>query len=196
VADPYIATLFAFDLQPDETIGERVVRCCAEALAEGPIGEQDRHDFYRDFIACNDELSQERAEQLTGVRTSCAMFVRAVRRWCGGPSTGPYVPGTPMFKSMGKVSFAHPAFVANDGLSRPSPGDYFYISSAKQSNDGHTGIFVEELLDGVWSTAEGGGGDGTLCRFTERTLVDGKFSDDERTLWGWFDCSMVDLPAA
>jgi hypothetical protein len=192
----YIATLFAFDLQPGEEIGDRIVRCCGEALRDGAMGQHERHDFYRDFIACNQEVSIQKAEQLTGVRTSCAMFVRAVRHWCGVPSTGQYVPGTAMFKSMGNVSFGHAAFVGNDGSNKPNPGDYFYISSSRQSNDGHTGIFLEEVSTGVWRTAEGGGGDGTRCRFTERTFAGKRFATDQRTLWGWFDCTKVGLPAS
>ena len=29
----YTATLFTFELQPDETVGDRIVRCCSEALS-------------------------------------------------------------------------------------------------------------------------------------------------------------------
>jgi hypothetical protein len=133
------------------------------------MGQFDRHDFYRSFIACNQEVSDAKAEALTTVRTSCAMFVRAIRGWCGAPPAGPYVPGTGMFVSMGNVSFSHPAFVPNNGSSKPNRGDNFYIAPSQQSNDGHTGIFVEEISDGRWRTAEGGGGgkqDGTLCRLS------------------------------
>jgi hypothetical protein len=192
------STAFAFQLAPGEAVGGRIVRCCQTALDAGPMGQNDRHDFYRDFIACSQETSPEQAGQLTHVRTSCALFVRAVRQWCGAPPAGPYVPGTPMFKSMVGVSFAHPAFRSNDGSSSPNPGDYFYISSTQSSNDGHTGIFIEETSGGVWQTAEGGGGgpaDGTLCRLTERTIAGNRFSNDNRTLWGWFDCTQVGLPA-
>jgi len=190
----YIATLFSFDLEPEEEIGARIVRCCEAALNDGPMGEKERHDFYRDFIACNQETSQAKAEALTSVRTSCAMFVRAVRQWCGAPASGPYLPGTGMFKSMGNVSFAHPAFVPHSGPNKPNRGDYFYIASSKQSNDGHTGIFIEEIADGTWRTAEGGGGDGTRCRLTERKFTGSKFAGEPRTVWGWFDCTAVGLP--
>ena len=192
------ATAFSFQLQPGEAVGARVVRCCNEALAGGQMGQFDRHDFYRSFIACNAETSEAKAEALTTVRTSCAMFVRAIRAWSGAPRSGPYVPGTGMFVSMGNVSFNHPAFVPNNGSVTPNPGDNFYISSSQQSNDGHTGIFIEEIADGRWRTAEGGGGgkpDGTLCRFVERSIVGNKFDNDARTLWGWFDVTKVGLPA-
>ena len=99
-----------------------------------------------------------------------------------------------MFTSMGNVSLGHPAFVANDGNNSPNPGDYFYIATTRQSNDGHTGIFVELLEANSWRTAEGGGGDGTLCRLTTRRIAGNKFENDARTLWGWFDCTKVGLP--
>jgi hypothetical protein len=110
---------------------------------------------------------------------------------------GAYVPGTTMFKSMGDVSTSHPAFVKAGGSAQPNPGDYFYIASPppSQKNDGHTGIFVELQSSGAWKTAEGGGGsDGTQCRFTERTIQGSKFTNDNRSLWGWFDCTKVGLP--
>lgn len=195
-SDHYVATLFDFLHSDVETVNERVVRCCEEALAEGPMGQHDRHDFYRDFIAANQEKSLAKAEALTGVRTSCAMFVRAVRHWCGGaPPAGPYIPGTGMFVSMGNVGFTHPSFISADSGATPNPGDAFYISSTPTSNDGHTGIFIEQTAPGVWRTAEGGGGDGTLCRFTERTIAGNRFTNDPRPLRGWFDCTKTDLPS-
>ncbi len=191
----YVAALFSFDIEAEESIADRIARCCGAALTDGPMGKSLRHEFYRDFIACNREASQEAAEALTSVTTSCAMFVRAVRQWCGASAIGPYVPGTGMFVSMGDVNFEHPAFVANDGTAAPEPGDYFYIASTKTSNNGHTGIFIEEITPGTWRTAEGGGGaDGTQCSLSQRTLTGTKFSNDGRTLWGWFDCNQVGLP--
>jgi len=186
-------TSFSFALQTGESINERIIRCCEEALATGPMGQNQRHDFYRDFISCRQENTPVQAEALTGVKTSCAMFVRAVRQWCGAPPSGPYIPGTGMFVSMGNVGFSHPAFIPIDGANTPTPGDYFYISSARTSNDGHTGIFVEQLGPNDWKTAEGGGGDGTTCQFTTRQIVGNKFKNDGRTLWGWFDCKKVGL---
>jgi hypothetical protein len=191
---PSDGSLFAFVIRPGEATRDRVVRCCEEALTAGPMGEHERHDFYREFISCRQEPSEAAAEALTGVRTSCAMFVRAVLHWCGGAPQGPYRPGTGMFKSMGNVSFAHPSFVAHDGARTPQPGDYFYIASSQSSNDGHTGIFLEEESPGLWRTAEGGGGDGTQCRLTERTFAGTSFREDPRRLWGWFDCTKVGLP--
>ncbi len=190
----YTSITFSFAFQDGETVPDRVVRCCREALADGPMGYTARQDFYRDFIACDQEATQQKADALSAVHTSCALFVRAVRHWCGAEAMGPYKPGTAMFKSMGNVSFGHPAFVPNEPGNSPNPGDVFYVSSSPTSNDGHTGIFLEELSSGTWSTAEGGGGDGTECAIRERTIDGSKFTNDRRTLHGWFDCTQVGLP--
>ncbi len=197
VSGNYIATLFTFKSNPGESVGARIVRCCNQALSAGPMGQTQRSDFYRDFIACNQEKTQQAAQALTGVKTSCAMFVRAVREWCGAPAAGPYKPGTGMFVSIGNVSLASPAFVKASAGTKPNPGDYFYLASSQTSNDGHTGIFVSQNSDGSWQTAEGGGApDGTTCRLTSRTISGTKFTNDARTLWGWFDCTKVGLPTS
>ena len=171
-----------------------MVRCCRNALANGPIGQHQQPDFYAEFISCEQETSPARQQSVAAVKTSCAMFVRAVRHWCGAARTGPYKPGTGMFITMGKVGFAHPAFVPYTPGTSPNPGDYFYISSKKDSNDGHTGIFLAAREDGSWETAEGGGGDGTTCRTRVRQLLVDRFADNHRTLWGWFDVTAVGLP--
>lgn len=189
----YLGKEFRFYLQDDEDVRDRVVRCCREAVGEEPLGQKARPTVYRDFISCGQEKTQAAAQALTAVKTSCAMFVRAVRHWCGGAAQGPYKPGTGMFVSMGGVSETHPAWVANDGEVQPQPGDYFYMAST--GKDGHTGIFLEDLGDGEWQTAEGGGGDGTLCRINQRKIVGKKFNNDplNRPLRGWFDCTQVGL---
>jgi hypothetical protein len=189
--------LWSFEIRPGESERDRIVRCCSEALAEGPIGNLDRHDFYREFVSCGQEPTAEAAELLARVRTSCAVFVRAVLHWCGLPAPGRYVPGTPMFTSMGNVSLGHASFVRHDSTSTPSPGDYFYIGNT--ATDGHTGIFIEDLGNGVWRTAEGGGGglpDGTKCRFETRKIETFSFQGEGRKLHGWFDCTKVGLPVA
>ena len=179
------------------------------------MGESNRHDEYRDFISAGQEENEQKAEALTHVRTSCAMFVRAVHLWCGFPPMGPYMPGTPMFTSMGNVSFNHPSFVPLSSGQDPHPGDCFYIAPDATSPKGHTGLFVRDVSgedDGkggvfpekTWLTAEGGGGDGTVCRlsgqdnhgmvFPYRTIRGNSFTSDDRTLFGWFDCTKIGLP--
>ncbi len=190
-------TDFSFTVQPSEDVRTRIVRCCSEALADGQMGQFDRHDFYRSFISCGIEPTTEKAEALTRVKTSCAMFVRAVLHWSGLRAKGPYVPGTGMFTSMGNVSLGHQSFVKYDGSNQPQAGDYFFIANRSDGVDGHTGIFLEELGTGHWKTAEGGGGgdaDGTLCRFTERQFNGTTFANDARRIVGWFDCTQIGIP--
>ncbi|MCK5307836.1 MAG: hypothetical protein KAJ73_04420 [Zetaproteobacteria bacterium] len=193
----YDVTCFSFELIAGEAIRDRIVRCCNEALdcTGHKMGYSKNHDRYRDFISCRQELTIVKAEELTKVKTSCAMFVRAVLHWCGFlPPMGPYKSGTPMFESMGNVSCQHPAFVKNKDGNKPQPGDYFYIGNKDDGTDGHTGIFLEEKNIGHWRTAEGGGGgvgDGTLCRYVDRKIRGQYFLNDRRQLQGWFDCTKI-----
>lgn len=41
------------------------------------------------------------------------------------------------------------------GTATPNPGDPFHISSTRQSNDGHTGIFIEAAGPNEWRTQKG-----------------------------------------
>jgi hypothetical protein len=189
---------FSFTLAPGESIRDRIVRCCHEALDPGPIGHDDRHNHYKSFLAAGNERDDASAEFLTHVRTSCALFVRAVHLWCGAPAKGPFRPGTPMYDSIGVNSpalFTSPSFVGA-GTAEPRPGDTFVLVDPANWNNAHTGFFLDQNDDGSWTTAEGGGGDGTLCRFRSRTIAGKHFADDARTLWGWFDCTQIGLPAS
>jgi lysophospholipase L1-like esterase len=193
---PALASAF-FTLAPGESIRDRIVRCCHEALDSGPMGENNRHVDYKSFIAAGEEPDGASAEALTHVRTSCALFVRAIHLWCGAPPKGHYQPGTPMFDSIGvdgPVTFGSPSFVAV-GTAEPCPGDAFFMADPDDMNNAHTGIFLNQAGDGSWTTAEGGGGDGTLCRLRSRTISGDHFADDAlRKLWGWFDCTKIGLP--
>jgi len=53
----------------------------------------------------------------------------------------------------------------------------------------------EDVDESVRGLGREGPADGTLCRLTERTIAGNRFSNDNRTLWGWFDCTQVGLPA-
>lgn len=182
-----------FKFKASETIRSRVVRCCNEALKDGEMGEFKRQAFYKEFINCNMDpagiVGKAQAKSIHSWKTSCALFVRAVHYWCGKP-TKTAVNGSGMFDYLGGVSYGHRAWVRNDGLGKPKPGDFFYVASTPASNDGHTGIFLEELEPGLWKTAEGGGGDGTICKFGRRDLRPGAKFDPWRKLIGWFS---VDL---
>jgi hypothetical protein len=191
---------FSFTLRPGESIRDRIVRCCHEALDPGPMGQNSRHEVYKTFIAAGNEPDDASAEALTHVRTSCAIFVRAIHLWCGAQAKGHYRPGTAMFDSIGvdgPVTFASPSFV-KVGTTEPGPGDAFFIADPADMNRAHTGIFLNKNADGSWTTAEGGGGgvtDGTLCRIKSRTIAGDHFIDDPvRKLWGWFDCTKMGLP--
>jgi hypothetical protein len=184
---------------------ERVVRCCRDVLALGPMGHGLRGEFYRAFINCGMQPAGKLGAAFVGDispwRTSCALFVRAVHHWCGrGAALA--VNGSGIFPYL-QASYQHPAWVPFRSGARPGPGDVFYVASSSTANDGHVGIFLAERDTDVWQTAEGGGSDGpggaadgTLCRLSSRSFRSGERFDAGRTLLGWFDCDRLGFPSA
>ena len=73
---PALASGFSFTLVPGESIRDRIVRCCHEALDSGPMGQNDRHDAYKSFIAAATSPTRRppRPSRTSGraARSSCA----------------------------------------------------------------------------------------------------------------------------
>jgi hypothetical protein len=187
-----------FKYEKSEPVRERIVRCCREALKDGPIGETERADFYGELINCGLNpagiVGKMPVKSIASWKTSCALFVRAILAACGRRTTIA-VNGAGMFSHMGGLHYQHPAWTRFDGTNKPKPGDAFYIASSAGSNDGHTGIFLEEIAPGEWLSAEGGGGAGTRCSFGKRTISNVvKFDRFNRKLLGWFDCEKLGVP--
>src|SRR5262245_46558332 len=97
-----------------------------DVLANGPMGQYRRGAFYRSSLNCATQVD------LTGRKTSCATFVRAVHHWCG--------------RAGGSVT--------PQGHNRPRSGDVFHVKTPGTDND-HVGIFLYETDTDVWETAEG-----------------------------------------
>lgn len=187
-----------FKFETSEPVRDRIVRCCTAALAAGPMGERERGEFYAKFINCGMEpagfVGKAPVKSIASWRTSCALFARAVMYWCGKP-TKAAVNGAGVFQYLGDLSYQHPAWVRNEGGKLPNPGDVFYIADNLASNNNHVGIFLAHMGDGVFQTAEGGGGDGTRCSFGKRTISNVvKFDRFNRKLLGWFDCEKLGMP--
>lgn len=153
---------------PTDTFGERLVQVAASALAQGTLGQTHRADIYAAFVACG------QAQDLSHVKTSCGIFVRACMHWAGRQVPGRGVPGWPLVGAPGAswlglaeigAGWHNPALAPSAAM----PGAIFI----KRAPD-HVGILLAELYPGTWATAEGGGGDGTDCKITWRTL-DGSF---------------------
>lgn len=149
---------------PTEPFDDRLVQVAATALAAGTLGQTHRADVYAAFVACG------QAQDLSHVKTSCGIFVRACMHWAGRIVPGRGVPGWTL---VGKPGASWLGLEENGAAWRPAamaashatPGCIF-IKSAPD----HVGILLAELAPGVWATAEGGGGDGTDCKITWRCL--------------------------
>jgi hypothetical protein len=137
------------DAEPD---GLRIARCCELALTPGTMGFALRHDFYKEFIACGYD------QDLSAVRTSCAIFARAVLHWSGRRATRKGKPGQGIFGGwLEGLSMSAPSwcFTENSPL---VPGAIIYRDyNRATTNLGHVQILVREMEPGKWLTAEGGG---------------------------------------
>lgn len=200
VADtPVMPPPFTFLHQVGESAGSRIVRCCDSLLGNGPIGDKQQGALYRYFIGCGLPKPLKGGGDIGTVRTSCAIFAGAVLYWCGSPDRERLRPGQvgwPMFGGwLGSLSRRHPSWVAWTGHEQPAPGAVFYIEHPRNPNNNHVGIFLRELDPGRWTTAEGGGGDGTQCALRNRELehFDPKW---RRELQGWWHPDRLGLEEA
>ncbi len=157
------------------TPSQRVVEVCYTALSLGPIGDQQHGDYYRRFISCGLKPALQEPfgpADIGKVRTSCAVFVRAVLHWAGRPVTRAGRVGQGIMAGWLERLTTTSSSWADYGKRDPAPGDVGYLAYSKRSSgsESHVMVFLREKSPGVWETAEGGGGDGTTCRISERTL--------------------------
>jgi len=171
---------FPFLWQVGEPAGIRIARCCSLALLPGPMGAKLRHDFYREFIACGYE------QDLSGVKTSCAVFARAVLHWSGRRALHKGKPGQGIFNGWLEGLDMHDASWCDPATEPLVPGAVIYRDYNRQTTTmGHVQILVREQEAGLWLTAEGGGGltpeeashmnvldvkatNGTVCRLSAK----------------------------
>lgn len=205
-------TPFIFLRGDDETAGERMARCAREACAGGPMGAYLRREAYVSFLAV-----WGRAEELSRVRTSCAVFASAVKGHCGGPLTLPWhADGSWGINAWLALRFTKPAWVPWAGSGEPAPpvGAILYWGSKTGSN-GHVGVVAERLPSGLYRTAEGGGSptaadvatmraagatptqiaatNGTVCRLSAPAGKSLALSAGRR-LAGWWDPRHMGIP--
>jgi len=143
---------FPYLHQVGEPAAIRIARCCDLALHAGPMGNHLRGDFYREFIACGFK------QDLGAVRTSCAIFARAVLHWSGRRATHPGKPGSGIFNGwLEGLDMRSPSWV--DGAhGEPVPGAIVYRDyNRATTNMGHVQVLLREAEPGHFWTAEGGG---------------------------------------
>lgn len=176
------------------------------------MGAYLRREAYVSFLAV-----WGRAEELSRVRTSCAVFASAVKGHCGGPLTTPYrADGSWGINAWLALRFSRPAWVPWAGSGEPAPpvGAILYWGSKTGSN-GHVGVVVERLPSGLYRTAEGGGSptaadvatmraagasqtqiaatNGTVCRLSAPAGKSLALSAGRR-LAGWWDPRHMGIP--
>lgn len=168
----------------------RVAAICRGAFADGPMGEHQRGEAYARFVSCG--IDPDGGKQLATVRTSCAIFARAVLHYAGLVTARPWRPGQGIFRGWLHGLDDHcPSWVKYTGAETPESGDVFFIQSPSHPNNCHVGIFIEPQGDG-WCTAEGGGGDGTGCSMGGRPRVVGpRFDRWGRVLRGWWSARIL-----
>lgn len=163
------------------TPGERVAAVAAEVLADGPMGNTVRGADYQAFL----ESTFGNGRQLRAVRTSCAIFAGACLMRAGIQARRGWPRARAITTWLGVPGFTGP-WVSRDRLV-PQVGDIFYVCSNAHptwhaATNGHVGILLEG--DGwEWVTAEGGGGDGTLCRISAAPKRIDKLSRTLRGVW-------------
>lgn len=169
---------------------DRIVAAVGDALDAGPLGDKIRGRDYRELISCGFDPAIVGGGDIGTVRTSCAIFARAIlHRADVLRAKGPGRPGQGMWGGwLGELSPQHRAWVRNLPTAQPCPGALFFIEKPSTNNN-HVGFFVEPLAPGRWKTAEGGGGDGTKCGYSERSLT--SFDPYGRRLQGWFDPDLI-----
>lgn len=173
--------------QEGEPAGIRIARVCEIALSRGPMGNHVRGEFYRSFIACGFTPALDSPGDIGTIKTSCAVFARAILHWSGRRASKPGHDGQGIFDGwLEGLDTRHPSWVWLDKLTlRPVAGAVIYRDyNRATSNLGHVQILVRELEPGLWITAEGGGGltkeeaaqlsvsdakatNGTMCRISE-----------------------------
>lgn len=184
------------------TNGERIIQSIERWLTEGPLGDKLRADAYRRLISCGFDPPLEdlhgnplRGADIGTIKTSCAVFARAILHDSGvllaqrrGRS------GQGMWHGwLGELSPRHRAWVPFEPGTVPPPGALFYIEAPTNPNNNHVGWFVQPVLGMNWRTAEGGGGDGTRCAYTMRSV---ERIQRSRNLIGWFDPELIGTATA
>lgn len=145
---------------------ERIVSVIRVVHEHGDMGDTIRGQYYRRIISCGFDPGVIGGD-IGKVKTSCAIYVRAIKHWAGLLSKRRHKPGEPMVGGWLELLKREedgwvPGSEVLSGRVKPQPGNVFLVDNAQQTN-GHVGFFYAEK-DGGWIVAAGGGGDGTRCR--------------------------------
>jgi len=184
---------FVFELEDDEDVGARFVRCWEEFLSEGPTGHALQPNRYKSFInACNPAgyIGGQAVQDISAWSTSCLITQQLAKKHCEAPVPSP-VNGAGFYQDLGVPNADNFVKFVPGSAMVPDPGDICYW--ANTGTDGHVEAFRRLDADGkTWLTAGGGGGtDGTECSL--RTHLNGVDAYG-RALQGWWKIEQQGLP--
>jgi hypothetical protein len=141
-----------FTLDPIESPAERVARIAREVGKAGPMGaylDRSRYVEFLDGIWGN-------GEQLSLVKTSCAIVAGAVLGYAGHQLVKPWkADGSWGITSWINIGFNHPSWEEAKEGKEPEVGDVIYRGKPTGFN-GHVQVVAEKNNDG-WIVFEGGG---------------------------------------
>lgn len=170
----------------------KLAAACERVLLPGPMGRTERMADYRRWISGG--IDKDGGAQLSGVATSCGVFVRGGLLAVGYPKVSKtWKTGQPIWHGWLPWNNTSSCWLPWRTGAKPEPGDVFFVQSPTDERNCHVGVFIRELQPGVWQTAEGGGGsDGTRCGLGQRTLGAG-FDRWGRTLRGWWSMRLAGI---
>lgn len=197
--------------------GQRVADTARAACLAGPMGKYLRPAFYKAFTSCGF------AQDLSGVKTSCAIFARSCLHYAGRHATKPGKIGGGIWGDwLEGLTPWHPSWLWLDGKraldAQLAPGCVIYRDYARTPGKlGHVQVLVERRGN-LWITAEGGGyldddkkadlaliktlsaaerkaTDGTLSRLSEPKDIWAKDSLNRIAIGAWNPDQMTDFGA-
>lgn len=185
------------ELIANERPGDRMVRCMKQVLFHGPLSFETTPEELAAFVNLPTVpvgYSQDKKltfNSISSWKTNCAVAVRAAQGRCGRVMQ-PARNAQSIFQYI-ECAKQDRAWVPNNGINKPLPGDWFYVEPSRRLGYDHVGIFGPELALMVYETYEGGGGSGTRIAQGTRHLAGPDTYG--RLISGWWRADVV-LPAS
>lgn len=155
------------------TYNEATADYALQALAAGPMSRTLRAADYRRFIDASfyDSVS---APVFHSTGTHCAIFARGCLVGAGAKPKGRRPNPTGITSWLGVSFFSGKDWIELENIDSLLPGDILYWCGRasdpkwKDETNGHVGIVLYDGEGWMHRTAEGGGGDGSLCRMSDQ----------------------------
>ena len=125
-----------------------------EVGARCPMGAYLERERYVEFL----DGAWDRGDQLSLVKTSCAIVAGTILGYCGHPLTKPWkADGSRGIVGWLNLGFNHPSWHPVEWGGVPDAGDVVYRGS-KSGTNGHTQVVANRDSEtGLWMTLDGGG---------------------------------------